>query len=57
MREQKVQNKNYRQMKKREFLKAAGLVGATLVVREGVGAWGKSSKSNKGKKVVAINGR
>jgi multimeric flavodoxin WrbA len=37
-------------MKKREFLKAAGLIGATLVVREGAGALVKSAKSNKGKK-------
>ena len=43
-------------MKKREFFKAAGLVGATLIVREGVGALIKSGNTGTGKKVIAING-
>ncbi|MDR0836007.1 MAG: NAD(P)H-dependent oxidoreductase [Tannerella sp.] len=43
-------------MKKQEFLKAAGLVGATLVAREGAGAFIKSAKNEQSKKVVALNG-
>jgi multimeric flavodoxin WrbA len=46
-------------MKKREFLKAAGLVGATIVIREGAGALierNEQRRLNATKKVVAING-
>ncbi|GHU72404.1 FMN reductase [Bacteroidia bacterium] len=43
-------------MKKREFLKSIGLVGATLVAREGVSAIIRSAKTKQGKKVVALNG-
>jgi multimeric flavodoxin WrbA len=46
-------------MKKREFLKAAGLVGATIAIREGAGALIKRNelhRLNETKKVVAING-
>jgi multimeric flavodoxin WrbA len=46
-------------MRKREFLKAAGLVGATIVIREGAGALierNKQQRLNATKKVVAING-
>jgi multimeric flavodoxin WrbA len=43
-------------MKKREFLKAAGLVGATLALREGAGALLKHEETEKNKKIVALNG-
>jgi multimeric flavodoxin WrbA len=46
-------------MKKREFLKAAGLVGATIAVREGTGVLIKRNelhRLNETKQVVAING-
>jgi multimeric flavodoxin WrbA len=43
-------------MNKRNFLKAAGLVGATLIVREGAGAIVKSAKNSKSNKVIALNG-
>jgi multimeric flavodoxin WrbA len=46
-------------MKKREFLKAAGLVGATIAIREGAGALirrNESRRLNEKKKVIAING-
>jgi multimeric flavodoxin WrbA len=46
-------------MKKREFLKAAGWIGATLAIREGVGGMIKRNESrrrNEEKKVVAIDG-
>jgi multimeric flavodoxin WrbA len=46
-------------MKKREFLKIAGLVGATIAIREGAGALIKRNelhRLNATKKVVAING-
>jgi multimeric flavodoxin WrbA len=43
-------------MKKREFLKAGGLIGATLVAREGLGALIKQDKTVISKKVIALNG-
>ncbi|MDR1170806.1 MAG: flavodoxin family protein [Prevotellaceae bacterium] len=46
-------------MKKREFLKAAGLVGATIAMRESADALIKCSEQrrlNETKKIVAING-
>jgi multimeric flavodoxin WrbA len=46
-------------MKKREFLRAAGLVGATIAIREGASALIKRSelhRLNETKKVVALNG-
>jgi multimeric flavodoxin WrbA len=46
-------------MKKREFLKAAGWIGATLAVREGAGALvsrNESNRRNERKKIVAVNG-
>jgi multimeric flavodoxin WrbA len=42
-------------MDRRKFLKTAGLIGATLVVREGTGAI-INTVTAKGKKVIAFNG-
>jgi multimeric flavodoxin WrbA len=43
-------------MEKRGFLKATGLVGVALIVREGAGTIIKLAKANRVKKVVALNG-
>ncbi|MDR0726307.1 MAG: flavodoxin family protein [Prevotellaceae bacterium] len=46
-------------MKKREFLKAAGLIGATVAIREGAGVLidrNETRRLNATKKVVAVNG-